>query len=123
MTFVEVCAVSALPPGECQKIENGERPVAVFNIDGTFYAIDDTCTHGNWSLSEGYVEGSAIECSLHSAKFCIRTGKVLAAPAYLPLRTYPVKVENGVVFVDLEGGVYAGDTITPCKKGGKHGLA
>jgi nitrite reductase/ring-hydroxylating ferredoxin subunit len=116
MSFVEVCPVSALPPGQCKKIEHGDRPVAVFNVDGEFYAVDDTCTHGNWSLSEGYIDGGIIECSLHSAQFCIRTGKVLAAPAYQPLKVYPVKVENDVVFVDPEGGAYSADTVIQCKR-------
>jgi nitrite reductase/ring-hydroxylating ferredoxin subunit len=76
-------------------------PVAVFNLDGEFRAIDDTCTHAESSLAEGYVEDGAVECILHFARFCIRTGAALSAPAVDPVRTYPVKVEDGVVLVDL----------------------
>jgi nitrite reductase/ring-hydroxylating ferredoxin subunit len=78
------------------------RPaVAVFNLDGAFYAIDDTCSHAESSLAEGYVEDGTVECILHFARFCIKTGAALSAPAVDPVRTYPVKVEDGVVLVDL----------------------
>jgi nitrite reductase/ring-hydroxylating ferredoxin subunit len=76
-------------------------PVALFNADGEFYAIDDTCSHAESSLADGYVEDGTVECILHFAKFCIKTGAALTAPAVDPVRTYPVKVEDGTVWVDL----------------------
>lgn len=76
-------------------------PVAVFNLHGEFYATDDTCSHAESSLAEGYVEDGTVECILHFARFCIKTGAAISAPAADPIRTYPVKVDDGVVLVDL----------------------
>lgn len=76
-------------------------PVAVFHIDEGFFATDDTCTHAESSLGEGYIEDGTVECEFHFAKFCIRTGAALTAPASVPLRTYPVAVREGTVYVDL----------------------
>jgi 3-phenylpropionate/trans-cinnamate dioxygenase ferredoxin subunit len=75
-------------------------PVAVFNADGELYAIDDTCTHQDASLSQGWLEGCLIECPLHAASFDLRTGKPTGPPAKRPVRTYPVVIDDDVVFVD-----------------------
>ena len=76
-------------------------PVAVFHIEDGFYATDDTCTHAEFSLGEGYVEDGTVECELHAARFDIKTGQPLGPPAAIPLRTYPAVVVDGVVYVDL----------------------
>ncbi len=107
MNFVEVCPASELEIGEAAGIDHDGTPIAVFNIGGEFCAVDEKCTHGDWSLREGYVEGDTVECSLHCAKFCLRTGAVAAPPASKPLKIYPVKIQDGLVFVDVEGGHYA----------------
>lgn len=109
MAFVKICTVSELPPGEGKYVDEGPEPIAVFNVDGEFFAIDDTCTHGEWSLCDGYVEGHEVECTLHMAKFCLRTGAVTAAPAEIPVKVYPVRVEDEDVLVDLDGGNYAAE--------------
>lgn len=106
MAFVKVCGVSDVAPGEALRIEQGPEPVGLFNVDGEFYAIDDTCTHGEWSLCEGYIEGGEVECSLHMAKFCVRSGAVLAPPATSAVKTYPVKIEDDDVLIDLTAGRY-----------------
>ena len=80
-----------------------EPPIAVFHIDEGFFALDDTCTHAQASMAAGFVEDGTVECELHLAKFDIQTGAVLSPPATKPLRTYPVYVEEGVVYVDLRG--------------------
>jgi 3-phenylpropionate/trans-cinnamate dioxygenase ferredoxin subunit len=72
----------------------------VFNADGDLFAIDDTCTHQDASLSEGWLEGCLIECPLHAACFDLRTGKPTGPPAKRPVRTYPTLVVDGVVYVD-----------------------
>lgn len=95
-----VCAVADVPPGEATTLDV-VPPIAVFNVDGEFHAVDDTCTHDTWSLAEGYIDGAEVECALHFAKFDLRTGDALCAPAVLGLRTYPVKVEGDEVFVDV----------------------
>jgi 3-phenylpropionate/trans-cinnamate dioxygenase ferredoxin component len=75
-------------------------PVAVFNADGELFAIDDTCTHQDASLSEGWLEDCLIECPLHAACFDLRTGKPTGPPAKRSVRTYDVLVNDGVVYVD-----------------------
>jgi 3-phenylpropionate/trans-cinnamate dioxygenase ferredoxin subunit len=73
--------------------------IAVFNVDGRFYAIADVCTHDAGQLTGGTVEGDQIICPRHGTRFCIRTGAALTAPAYEPTDTFPVRVENGEVQV------------------------
>lgn len=107
MAFTRVCGVGELDIGEALRIEQGNEPVALFNVDGTFRAVQDTCSHGQWSLADGYLEGDTIECSLHMAKFCLRTGKVCTPPATIPLKVFPVRVEGDDVLVDLAAGALA----------------
>jgi 3-phenylpropionate/trans-cinnamate dioxygenase ferredoxin subunit len=97
--MIRVCALADLPPGESTRVL-AHVPVAVFNADGDLYAIDDTCTHQNASLSEGWLEGCLVECPLHEASFDLRNGRPTGPPAKLPVRTYPVVVSDDVVFVD-----------------------
>ena len=84
-------------------VEVGETRVAVFRIDGAFFAISDICTHAFALLSEGFCEHGTVECPLHQARFDIRTGKALDEPAEIDLPTYPTRVESGMVQVDIEG--------------------
>lgn len=104
MAFIRVCVVSDLEPGEVMSVDGPTEPIAVYNVNDRFFATQDLCTHGQWRLSESYVDGDIIECALHMACFSISGGKVLAPPASLPLKTYAVKVENDSVFVDPESG-------------------
>jgi len=104
MAFVRVCALSAVPPGRMLRIESGAEPVALCNVGGVFHAVDDTCTHSNWSLCDGDLEGDVLLCPLHNARFCVRTGRVLAPPAPDPLRVYPVRIDGDDVLVDLQAG-------------------
>jgi 3-phenylpropionate/trans-cinnamate dioxygenase ferredoxin subunit len=102
MTWVRASGATEIGEGEAVVVNRDpEPPVAVFNVAGEYYAIDDTCTHDKFSLTEGYVDDDVVECPLHMAKFSIRTGQVLSLPATKSLATYPVKVETGVVYVDL----------------------
>lgn len=100
---LRVCAVGDLPPGEAMKVET-DPPVAVFNVDGEFFATDDTCTHEESSLADGYIDGDQVECSFHFAKFCIRTGAALSFPAVTPLKTLSVVVDDGEVYLVLDDG-------------------
>ncbi|MFD5829458.1 bifunctional 3-phenylpropionate/cinnamic acid dioxygenase ferredoxin subunit [Lentzea sp. NPDC060358] len=100
--MIRACALEELPPGEAVRIIGPHAPIAVFNADGVFYAIDDTCTHQDASLSEGWLEGCFVECPLHAASFDLRTGEPTCLPAKRSVRTYPVRVEDGVVYVDVE---------------------
>lgn len=98
-SWVAACAVDDLPPGEVMQLPE-TPPIALYNVDGEFYATDDTCTHEVSSLADGYVDGDVVECAYHFAKFCITTGAVLSFPATEPIGTYAVRVEDGTVFVD-----------------------
>jgi len=101
MAWKKVCRIDEVADQSAIKIQ-GENPIAVFRVGGEFFATDDTCTHAKFSLSEGYVEGEEVVCALHEARFCLRTGRVLSPPATIALRTYPVRVEDGEVFVELD---------------------
>ena len=96
--MIRACALADLPPGESTRVV-AHVPVAVFNADGELFAIDDTCTHQDASLSEGWLEDCLVECPLHAACFDLRTGEPTGPPAKRPVRTYPVLVEDGVVYV------------------------
>lgn len=96
--WVCVGATADLLPGEFRVVWDGDTAIAVFNIDGAFYAIEDVCTHDGGELAGGAVEGFEVECPRHGARFDLRTGAALCPPAYEPTRTFPVKVEDGVVY-------------------------
>ncbi|WP_030890510.1 bifunctional 3-phenylpropionate/cinnamic acid dioxygenase ferredoxin subunit [Streptomyces sp. NRRL F-5053] len=96
-----VCRLEDLPPGESVRLDL-DPPIAVFNADGELYAVDDTCTHQDASLSEGWLEGCLIECPLHAASFDLRTGRPTCLPARRALRTHTVSVLDGVVYVHVD---------------------
>jgi 3-phenylpropionate/trans-cinnamate dioxygenase ferredoxin subunit len=73
--------------------------LVVFNLGGEHYAIEDVCTHDGGQLTGGTVEGDRVVCPRHGARFCIRTGEALTAPAYEPVAMFPARVEGGVVQV------------------------
>lgn len=101
MSFVRVAATGDIKPGRALRVEIGDEPVAIFNLDGSFYAIGDTCSHEEASLSEGDVFGDCVECPLHGAEFDIKTGQARTLPAVQPVPTYPVKVEGDAILVSL----------------------
>ncbi len=82
----------------------GDRSVAVFHADEGFFAVDDTCTHQDASLSQGWLEGCTIECPLHASTFDLRTGAPTTPPAKRAVRTYPLVARDGELFVDLSLG-------------------
>ncbi len=97
--MIRACTVDELPPGESVRIP-GVEPIAVFRTEeGELYAIGDTCSHQDASLADGWLEGCFVECPLHAALFDLRTGMPSCLPAKQPVRTYPVYVEDGVIYV------------------------
>ncbi len=96
--WIRVCARSELLPGEYRSVWDGDVQIAVFNLDGELYAIEDVCTHDGGELTGGVVEGHEIECPRHGARFDIRTGAVLCPPAYEPVAKFPVKIEGDAVY-------------------------
>jgi 3-phenylpropionate/trans-cinnamate dioxygenase ferredoxin subunit len=97
--WVTVGRASELAPGEWRVVDVDGAQIAVFNLGGEFRAISDVCTHDGGQLTGGTVEGDQIVCPRHGARFCIRTGAALSAPAYEPTDTFPVRVENGDIQV------------------------
>src|SRR6187200_3411751 len=99
--MLDVCPLSQLPAGEALRVES-DPPIAVFHTeDGEILAIDDTCSHQDASLADGWLEGCEVECPLHASKFDLRTGAVDAPPAKRPVRTHEVHVEDGMIYVQL----------------------
>ncbi|OZM72277.1 bifunctional 3-phenylpropionate/cinnamic acid dioxygenase ferredoxin subunit [Amycolatopsis antarctica] len=98
--MIPVCSVDELPVGESIRI-TADVPVAIFNADGEIYAIDDTCSHQDASLADGFLEGCFVECPLHAALFDLRTGMPSCLPAKKPVRTHPVFVEDGTIYVHV----------------------
>jgi 3-phenylpropionate/trans-cinnamate dioxygenase ferredoxin component len=96
--MIYVGELSDIPPGESVRVQ-GSVAIAVFNAEGDLYAIDDTCTHQDASLSDGWLEGCAVECPLHAACFDLRTGRPSGPPAKKPVRTHHVEVTDGLVYV------------------------
>ena len=97
--WITVALAEEVAPGERRVKEMDVVHIAVFNLDGQYYAIEDVCTHDGRQLTGGTVEGDQIVCPRHGARFCICTGAALSAPAYEPTNTFPVRIENGEVQV------------------------
>src|SRR5438132_9298921 len=100
-TSKRVAAVGEVPEGEVRVFTVNGTHLAVANVDGTFYAIDDVCTHDGGPLGEGILFGDQIECPRHGARFDVKTGRPRTLPAVTPVRTYPVEVEAGEIKVDV----------------------
>lgn len=97
--FVRACSALDLEPGTMRAfVVNGVR-VAIYNVDGVFYATDDTCTHARASLSEGFLDGPMVECPLHQGTFDVRTGQPTAPPCTVAIRTYEVRVQDSEIFL------------------------
>ena len=98
MEPVSVAQVGEIPPGEARVVVVAGRPVAVFNVGGTFYATDNTCLHRGARLGEGFLDGDVVTCPLHGWQYDVRSGQSFTNPA-ARLRTYRVLVEGGEVKV------------------------
>ena len=99
---LKVANRAELPPGGKILLEVDGRAIALFNVDGTFYAIDDVCTHDGGPLAEGDLDGCAIQCPRHGARFDVRTGKPLCMPAFEPVATHQVEVRGDEIFVVVQ---------------------
>ena len=97
--WITVAKVGELAPGSHRVVDVDGAAVVVFNLGGEYYAIEDVCTHDGGQLTGGTVEGDEVVCPRHGARFSIRTGEALAAPAYEPVAKFPVRVENGMIQV------------------------
>ena len=98
--FIRAIAVSDLAPGQCTEASVGGAPVAIYNVDGTFYATTNTCLHRGGPLGQGMLDGTAVMCPWHAWSWDVTTGDNVAN-AELKIPTYEVKVEDGHVLVKV----------------------
>jgi len=102
--IVDICALEELQPGEIRLVEQDGLEIGVFNCAGTVYAIEDRCSHDDGPLVEGILDQEActIECPRHGALFDLKTGKPLTLPAYQPVDTFPVIIDNDMIKLEVE---------------------
>jgi len=93
--WIDVAAADAIAEGEHVVVDVDGSDVAIFNLKGEFYAIEDVCTHDGAEIASGELDGDEIICPRHGARFCIRTGEVKCPPAYEDVAVFPVQVVNG----------------------------
>jgi 3-phenylpropionate/trans-cinnamate dioxygenase ferredoxin component len=101
-TWQTVAKVGDIPPERVAVFEVGDHEVAVCNVNGQFYAIDDLCTHDGGSLDQGELDGEEIECPRHGARFDVRSGEATQLPAFEPVETHDVRLEGDTVQVGVE---------------------
>jgi len=99
---IAICKTDEVQDGKAIKVETAGLELAVFNLGGQFYVMDDVCSHGPGSLSEGFIEGEEIECDFHNGRFNIKSGEPTAPPCVVRQKIYPVSVDDGTVFIDTE---------------------
>jgi 3-phenylpropionate/trans-cinnamate dioxygenase ferredoxin subunit len=101
MAFETLAKMADTAPGTITVHELGDVRIALCNVNGKFYAIDDVCTHDGGALDQGELEGNLVECPRHGARFDVTTGRPMTLPAVRPVRTYPVEVVGDDVRVDI----------------------
>lgn len=100
-TFHKVASTSDIDENEALQVIVSGKEIAIINLGGEFFALDDICTHAYASMADGYIEGDCIECPLHGAQFNIRTGKVATPPATEDLTPYEVKIDGDDILVGV----------------------
>jgi len=105
--WIDVAPPSELPPGERKTVNTPYCEIAVFNLDGEYFAIEDVCSHDGGELASGELsseegEGDQIICPRHGARFCIRDGRALTPPAYENIDTFPVRIDNNMIQIDID---------------------
>src|SRR5829696_1193734 len=102
---ITVCSLSELPAGEMKLVEADGRKIGVFHCaDGELYAIEDRCSHDDGPLAEGEFDSASctVECPRHGSLFDLRTGRPKTLPAYMPVRTFPVSIEDDTITLEVE---------------------
>ncbi len=102
--ILDICPLSELPPGARRIVEHDGIEIGVFNVNGELFAIEDRCSHDDGPLAEGEVDAAActVECPRHGSLFDLRTGKPITLPAYVPVETFPVLVEDDTIKLEVE---------------------
>jgi nitrite reductase/ring-hydroxylating ferredoxin subunit len=101
LRYHAIAKVAEVSPDEPKRVVVGEQAIALYNLGGQIHATDDVCTHGLASLSMGFIDGDLIECPLHGGAFEIATGKAAKPPCVEDIRIFPVKVEDGTIYIGL----------------------
>ena len=104
VTPVTLASNGAVPQSGLTKFDAGGYEIAVANVEGTFYALSDVCTHRGCSLSEGELDGTTLECICHGSRFDVSTGDVLRGPAERSVQVYAVRVQGDALVVDVPSG-------------------
>jgi 3-phenylpropionate/trans-cinnamate dioxygenase ferredoxin subunit len=102
--IIDICPVGDLPPGSHRVVEHDDLEIGVFNVAGELFAIEDRCSHDDGVLLEGEIDAErcAVECPRHGSWFDLRTGRPLNLPAYAPVETFPVLVEDDVIKLEID---------------------
>ena len=102
--WTRLAHIAEILPGERMTEWVDDLPILITNIEGAYYAVEDKCTHEDFELSAGPIDAATatIECVLHGARFDLKTGEALCAPAYTPVRAFTLKIEDDYLFADLE---------------------
>lgn len=100
---IRICAVDDIKKGKAIRVKLGDQAIAIVRTpSGEVKAINDKCSHGEVSLSEGFVDDSTIECWAHGAKFSLETGEALTLPAFEPVSVYPIIIEDETIYLDYD---------------------
>ncbi|SAH99961.1 ferredoxin [Bordetella ansorpii] len=102
MNWIRIASTDQVDDDSAIALTVGQMQLALYKCDGEYFLSDGVCTHGHAMLAEGYVEDGCVECPLHQARFNLRTGEPECAPATVPISVYPVRVEDGAIFAQLE---------------------
>lgn len=100
--WVRVAGEGECPPGQLLSVSAGGARIVLANVEGHFYALRDRCSHADFPLHDGFLEGTELECLHHGAKFDVCTGAARGLPAIRPVQSYPVEVREGAVFVQTD---------------------
>jgi 3-phenylpropionate/trans-cinnamate dioxygenase ferredoxin subunit len=100
--YVAVATAGEIQPGRTRRIVIEGHPVLIANVDGSYYAVDDMCTHEDSSLSLGCLKGELVSCTLHGSRFSVITGEPAEEPATEPLKTWPVRVQDGEILLGID---------------------
>ncbi|MCB5364182.1 non-heme iron oxygenase ferredoxin subunit [Pusillimonas sp. CC-YST705] len=100
--WIDILALDEVPEDDVTGVQASGRDLAVYGVEGEVYVTDNICTHGNARLCDGFLEDHEIECPLHQGRFDVRSGKALCAPLTQDIRAYPVKIEDGKVWIEVD---------------------
>jgi 3-phenylpropionate/trans-cinnamate dioxygenase ferredoxin subunit len=99
--WIDIASVTEFPLSTHKVTQTNIGPIIIVNVDGDFYAVKDVCTHDGGTLSDGELINDELVCPRHGAHFCVKTGEALTPPAYEPVLTYPIRIQNGKVQIQL----------------------